>query len=218
MSILTIRYLQLFRVERYCNPMWKQKGENSYFGNSVERCYSSMWKQKGFTLLEVLTAVVILAGLIAIIVQISYGTRRRVKKTAQLEKISLLLESKMLDLKGNFQGTDVIKLPEEAEGFFKEDPEYSWFYRTQALSLPSSELILPLIGLPESSLNSQMVDIFKSVLSDTIVEIKLTVFYQPSKGRKKTQMSLSSYFINYEQAPSFILNQINQLIPKGVNL
>ena len=177
-----------------------------------------MKNPKGFSLLEVLTAVLILAGLIALIVEISYGTRRRIKKTIQLEKISLLLESKMLDLRGEFQGKYVIRLPEEGEGEFEEEPNYSWFYKTQALQLPESDLILSLIGFPENDLNSNVVDILKSVLSDTIVEIELTVSYQPPKGGGSTQLSLSSYFINYEQSPDFIFNELSKILPQGTNL
>ena len=178
-----------------------------------------MSKYKGFSLIEVLTAVLILAGLIGLIVQITYGTRNRIKKTVQLEKISLLLDSKMLELRGNFQGSNVVKLPEEGEGEFEENPNYSWAYKTQPIQLPDSDLILSLTELPDNSLSNQMVDIFKSVLSDTVIEIELTVFYEVPRTRGKSiQLSLSSYFINYEQAPDFVLNQMSQILSGGQNL
>ena len=67
-------------------------------------------------------------------------------------------------------------------------------------------------------MNTDMVNIFKSVLSDTIVETKLTVLYQPSRGGRPTQLSLSFYFVNYEQAPDFIFNQMNKMLPEGSRL
>lgn len=199
--------------------MWWQKqkisAKRNLAGLRSVGMFQNRGKKKGFSLLEVLTAVLILAGLVALIAQISYGSRRRIQKTAQLEKISLLLEAKMLELKGEFQGSAVVKLPEKGEGEFEQDSNYSWSYRTQTLELPTVDLILPLLGLPDSSLNRDMVEIFKSVLSDTIVEIELTVFYQPPKRGKGINLSLSSYFINYEQAPDFILNQISQIYQAG---
>jgi len=175
-----------------------------------------MSKNKGFSLIEVLTAVLLLAGFIALMTQITYGTRNRIKKTAQLEKISLLLESKMLELRGSYQGRDIINLPEEGEREFEEYPGHSWFYETQAINLPDSDLVLSLIGLDDNSLNKQMIDTFQSVLSNTIVELKLTVSYQIPKTRNKSiQLSLSSYFVNYEQAPDFVLNQMSQMLSSG---
>jgi len=173
----------------------------------------------GFSLIEVLTAVLLLAGFIALIVQISYGTRNRMQKTLQLEKISQLLESKMLELRGTYRGPDILKLPEEGEGVFEDHPDHSWIYKTQTIPLPDSDLILSLIGLPDNSLNQKVIDVFQSVLSNTIIEIELTVFYQIPKSRGKTvQLSLSSYFVNYEQAPDFVLNQMSGIVSAGGNL
>ena len=173
-----------------------------------------MLNQKAFSLIEILTAVLLLAGLIAIVVQISYGSNRRMKKTRQLEKMYQLLENKMLDLKGEYQGSSIVNLPENGEGEFEQDSNYTWSYETQAIQLPTQDVILSLIQLPDNQLNNRLVGIFKSILSDTIVELKLTVSYNPPRG-KSMQYSISSYFINYEEAPYFIFNQMTQIFSQG---
>ncbi|MBC6415859.1 MAG: prepilin-type N-terminal cleavage/methylation domain-containing protein [Bdellovibrionales bacterium] len=177
-----------------------------------------MLNQRAFSLIEVLTTVLLLAGLISLVVQISYGNSRRAKKTRHLEKMSQILENKMLDLKTEFQGPNIINLPASGEGEFEQEPYYTWFYETQKIPLPSEDIILSLIQIPQTQLNEQWVQSFKSILSDTVIELKLTVFYNPPKKEKSIELSLSSYFVNYEESPSFILNQIMKFIPKGSSL
>ena len=126
---------------KFINIFW------SFSKQVVKASLGLVKQQKAFTLLEVLTSVFIMASLIGLIVQISYGTRNRVKKSIQLERMSLLLENKMLELKGQYTGSNLVKLPKEEEGEFEDNPEYTWFYRTQPLQLPDSNLVISLIGI-----------------------------------------------------------------------
>ena len=176
-----------------------------------------IFNKKAFSLIEVLASIFLLAGLIAIVVQLSYGNNRRLKKASQLRKIASLLDLKMSDLKQEYKGKNIINLPPEDTAEFEDHKNYFWTYKTQSLQLPNSDIILSLLNLPDSQLNSQMLETFRAVLSDTVIELKLTVEY---RGNKKTEFSysLSSYFINYSEAPDFIVNQIKQIMPQGVSL
>ena len=169
--------------------------------------------QKGFSLIEVLAAVLLLAGLIALIVQLSYGNVRKLKKARRLDKSALLLERKMLLLEEEFKGKRVFKLPAEDKGEFEDEENWSWSYQTQPLELPPSRILLSIAGIPNNDLNLQMAETLTGVLSETVIELKLTVTYKPKKGKKLWQRSLVSYFVNYEDAPDFILKRISQLIP-----
>lgn len=172
---------------------------------------------KGFSLAEVLVSVLILAGLISIVVQISYGNTRRMKKSRQLEKIASLLELKMLDLEEEFKGRKITDLLEEDGGEFESEKGYSWSYKTQPLALPPGEVLLSLIQLPQSDLNIKMVNTLKNVLSGTVVELKLTVRYE-GKRERALSYSLVSYFVNYEDSPDFIYDEMKNLVPEGVGL
>ena len=176
-----------------------------------------IFNKKAFSLVEVLAAVFLLAGLIAIVIQLSYGNNRRLKKARQLRKIALLLELKMSELQQEYQGNNIFDLPSEAEGEFKEEENYFWSYTTQALQLPDKRLLLSLMKLPDNQLNSQMAETLRSVLSDTVIELKLTVEYRRQKA-DPFSYSLNAYFINYSEAPDFIVNQIQQLLPQGAVL
>lgn len=170
-------------------------------------------KIKGFSLIEVLASLLVLAGFMSIVVQLSYGNTRRMKKARQLEKAANLLEFKMLELEENFKGARIVELPVQDEGEFENEEDYSWTYETQPFSLPNPQMLLSLIQLPENDLNLKMAQTLNGVLSESVVELKLTVHYE---GRGKSfHYSLVSYFINYENAPDFIFSRISDFLPKS---
>ena len=173
---------------------------------------------KGFSLIEVLASILLLAGLISVIVQLSYGNTRRMKKARQLEKAADLLELKMLELEEEFKGGEIAeRFPSEQKGEFENEKNYFWTYKTQPLVLPHPRMLLSLIQLPENQLNMQMAKTLTGVLSETVVELKLTVHYE-GKREKNFSYSLVSYFINYEDAPDFIFNQVLEFLPAGAGL
>ena len=186
------------------------------FPKRGKKIFSPSAKKKGFSLIEVLASILLLAGLISFMAQISYGNVRRIKKARQLEKAASLLELKMAELKEEFKGSSVPKLPPENKGEFEEEENYFWSYETQALTLPSSEILLSLARIPENELHSKMAETLTDVLSQSVVELKLTVHYE-GKRNKNFSYSLISYFINYEDAPDFILNRVRELLPAGAD-
>lgn len=171
-------------------------------------------KTKGFSLIEVLTSILVLAGFISILVQLSYGNTRRMKKVKQMEKAAYLLEVKMLELEEKFK---MAKLPDQDTGEFENEKNYSWTYKTQALTLPDPQMFLSLISLPENELNIKISQTLTSVLSDSVTELKLTVHYTEKRG-SEFHYSLMSYFINYEEAPDLIFNRLGSLLPETPGL
>ena len=176
-----------------------------------------IFNKKAFSLIEVLASILVLAGLISLVVQLSYDNNRRLKKARQLRKMAMLLELKMSDLKQEYKGKNIVNLPSEDKAEFEDNKNYFWSYTTQALQLPDKDLILSIMNLPNNQLNNQMVETLSSVLSDTVMELKLTVEY---RGKKKTEYrySLKSYFVNYSEAPDSIASQLQNMLPSGVGL
>lgn len=174
--------------------------------------------KRGFSLIEVLVAMLVLAGFISIVVQLSYGNTRRIKKARQLEKAANLLEFKMLELEESFKGKKIVRLPDQGEGKFENEEDYFWSYETQPLVLPHPRMLLSLIRLPENELNMKMAQILASILSQSVVELKLTVRYEGKRG-KAFHHTLVSYFVNYIDTPDYIAAQVSSFlseVPAGL--
>ena len=154
---------------------------------------------KGFTLIEVLAAVAVLAGLMAVAVFSWSGNFRRLKKSKDLSEISFLLEQKMSELEAQYKN-EIDSLLEKGEGEFFENPNYSWSYQTRPLALPDTLTWLSIQGLPQNDMNISVTEALKDILSNSVIELKLTVHLtKTGKGH-----SLTTYFINYENVPSMV--------------
>ena len=180
-------------------------------------CIYRKKKIRGFSLIEVLVAILLLAGMISVVVQLSYNNTRRMKKTAQIEKAASLLEQKMQELEEEFKGKKLADLPLQNKGEFDNEKSYSWAYKTQSLQWPQPDRLLSLIQIPEDEWSLKLAHTLTEVLSKSVVELKLTVYYQKNK-KQITQYSLVSYMINYEDAPDFIFYHLRNLLPSGLNL
>lgn len=170
-------------------------------------------KKQGFTLIEVLGSIFILSILIAVSSQVSYGNFKKAQKAKILETSTRLLQIKMSELEAEYKGDDIILLPNEERGEFEQEQNYTWEYGTQKLQMPPGSILLSMQGLLPTKTNIQVIKIIKQVLSSTVIELKLTVTY--TKGKRSSNYSLVSYFINYRIVPVEVRGLISQFIPAG---
>ena len=171
--------------------------------------------RNGFTLIEVLSALVILAGFTALVTRMTYGNYQRLQKSQRMEKAAVLLERKMSEIEAEYKNQNIINLPEEDKGIFEEEKDFVWSYETRPLMIPKTLTLLALQKIPQNEINRKIAGLIREVLSETVVELKLKVTYQ--KGKRSVDYSLVSYFVNYEDAPEYIRQSISSLIPKGLS-
>ena len=153
-------------------------------------------KNSGFTLIEVLVALVILTGSMIIISNIWSGNKRRVNKISDYHKIVQLMEQKISELEFEWQRKNFSSIPKEEKGTFNEEKYFSWSVKTKSLILPNP---VELMNLAEQSqeIVTQVAEITTQFLSEAILEAKLTIHYK--RGDLKSDYSLTTYIIDHHK-------------------
>jgi len=159
---------------------------------------------KGFTLLETLIAMIILATGIMLLASSWGASTSRLRKTQVNVEISALLERKIAEIESEYRGKSLDTIPEEKEDDFGSDfPDYSWKLESQELPMPdlSSSLAAKEGVTPDMS---SMVKQLTEHIAKSVKEVKVTIIYKPKgKSNKKPLIySATTFFIDYDKVPS----------------
>ena len=166
--------------------------------------------KKGFTLIEVVASMALLAVLLTLTSLAWSNAFRRIQKSRHIKQAAILLEEKMTELEALYKMDAALPIPEKEEGGFPENEHFTWQYETRPFTLPDAAVLLKLQQLPQNDMNTKITQILRDILSESITELKLTVIL-----KEQTKYSLSSYFINYGEAPSKVLSALTQILPTG---
>jgi general secretion pathway protein I len=151
----------------------------------------------GFTLIEVMIAMFILAGGILVISNAWSGNFMRMRKSALFNDVATLLERKMLETEAKYKLKQLAEIPDAEEGDFGSDfPQYHWRMKSHDLKLP--DLTPLLIGQQEGA-DEMLIGMVKQVtefLSQAIKEVQVTVFVKARTG-KELQFSAVQYFMDF---------------------
>lgn len=154
---------------------------------------------RGFTLLETLIAIGLLATALLMLAQSWSGSFVKLRKTQENFTMAALLERKMMEVNLEYKDKTLDEIPDEKEDEFSEDfPQYKWELKSQKLELPSMTDLL--MSQQENGADVQLLAVFNKfgeTLGKAIKEVKITVTFTPSSG-KPVQKSATMYFINYE--------------------
>ena len=156
-------------------------------------------KKKGFTLIEILIALVILAGSTIIISRIWSGNTKRVQKISNYHKIAELMEKKMAELEFAWRKQNFDSIPREDKGDFEGEKHFSWSVKTQALTLPNPQSLMNLVG-QRDSMTIQVSQVITQFLSQAIIEAKLTIHYK--KDSLESAYSLTTYIVDHKKKHS----------------
>lgn len=157
-----------------------------------------MKRERGFTLLEVMVALVIVSGVILALANSWSGSFMRIRKSALNNDVATLLERKMIEIEAKYKDKMIGEIPEEATGDFGSDvPNYRWELKSRDLELP--DLTAVLVG-QEGGADEMLITMIKQTtefLSQSIKEVKISVFAKV-KGKEK-EYSAVQYFIDYNK-------------------
>jgi len=153
---------------------------------------------KGFTLLETLIAVVILASGILLLTSSWSGSFARIRKTQLNQDVAALLERKMAEIDLEYRGKAIDTIPEEKEDDFgTEYPQYRWKLVSRDFQAPNLSSILM---SQEGGANEMLMMVIQQLtehLSKTIKEVKVSVIY--SGGKKPLEYSVVTYYVDYNK-------------------
>jgi general secretion pathway protein I len=152
---------------------------------------------KGFTILEVVIAMIILAGALTVLTSSWGGAFMRVKKAQRYFEASSLLERKMVEVDLEFRGKPLESIPESKEGQFDGVDDFTWKMTSKKLEIPDFSGTL---SAREGGVDEMTMTIVKQMteaISKSIKEVTVTVLY--NVGKKPTEYSVTTYFVDYNK-------------------
>lgn len=154
-------------------------------------------RQKGFTLLEVLIAMVILSAGVMLLAQSWSSSYNRIKKTQRNVEIASLLERKLAEIDMKYRGKSVESIPESEGDEFEGFPEYSWKLQSKKFELPD---LTPMLIGRDGGVDQMMMTLMKQFsehLSNSIKEVKVTIIFKNKD--KEFEYSATLVFVDYDK-------------------
>lgn len=161
----------------------------------IQNCKKS---QKGFSLLEVLIAMLILSSGVVLLVTSWGSSYSKLKKTQVQFEMAALLERKMMEIDIEYRGKPLDSIDEEqSDDFGDEYPQYAWRMESKKLEIPD---LSPLFTSVSGGASGELLDIVKKLsdqLSKSVKEVKVSVIYRTKP--KDVEYSVTTYFVDYDQ-------------------
>ncbi len=160
----------------------------------------SLSSQRGFSLIEVLVALSVIAGALLVVSMAWSTSHLRMKKMKMNYQVASLLDLKVAELERKYKN-EITLLPEEDEGDFNdistEYKDYTWKMVSKKFELPD---LTPILAQQQQNANpmlamviEQMTDFF----NQSVKELTVTVVYKQKKNT--VQFSASTFLIDYSQ-------------------
>ncbi|MCB0414315.1 MAG: type II secretion system protein [Bdellovibrionales bacterium] len=161
---------------------------------------------KGFTLIEVMLAVAIIAG-VAVTLTIAWNNNFSRHRKAKMNNIAaILLQQKITEYELKFKGEKLERIPEEESGDFGEEyPQYRWQFKSQDFEMPD---LKPLLVTEDGSADETVLTIvgqMQEYFNKSIKEAEVTVIFKNKSGRERN-FSVPFYFVDYDQDVSALKN------------
>ena len=164
-----------------------------------------MKNARGFTLVETLLALSIMATALILLTQSWSGAFNSVRKTQHNFEVAALLERKMIEIDMLYRGKSVESIPDEqAEDFGEEFPQYSWKLKSKKFEFPDLSGILTAREGGADQMTMSLIKQLGEGISKAIKEVTVTVIYNPENSKKKPlEYSITTYYVDYDKEMSF---------------
>lgn len=155
---------------------------------------------KGFTLLEVVIALGIMASVMMLLTSGWRGNYNRMNKIKFRTQAAQLLQMKMSEIEVMYKNNPQ-RLPQEKQTGEFEEPEfknYTWELESQPFKMPDLKDLLSL-GEQSDQLTQSLASQIQQHFEATIFEVKVTLVYKSPLAKKPLKSSVSTLFIDYNR-------------------
>ncbi len=152
---------------------------------------------RGFTLLEVLVALIITVAAAFLLSTAWSGNLARVRKTTMYNNVAQLLQRKIAEINAENstkQFSELIDVHKEGD-FGKQYPQYSWSFKTQKLTPPDLGGILASQKGGANQMLLTMLSKMQQIMHQSILEATVTVYVK--MRNKEFPYSVTYYIVNY---------------------
>ena len=156
-------------------------------------------KAAGFTLIEVLVAMVIMSGGVMVLANSWSGNYMRIRNSRVNNTMGMLLERKMTEVgvKNTDKPFDQIA-DDDAGDFGTKYPGYRWEMKSKKFEMPdmSSALISREGGADQMLLT--MITTVQNFIKEAVKEVSVTVIYKSRVGRE-IKNTVTTYIVDYSK-------------------
>lgn len=153
----------------------------------------------GFTLLEVVLALVVMASGLFILTNSWSSTYSRLRKTQVQVQIASLLERKVAEIEREYKNKSLESIPEEKEdNFGSELPQYSWQMKSKKFEMPNLSALLTAQPGGADPVLMGLMDTYTEFLGKSIKEINISVIFK--EGKKPIVANVTIYMIDYNKS------------------
>lgn len=167
-----------------------------------------MKNTKGFTLLEVVIALGIMASVMVLLTSGWRGNFNRVKKIKYRTQAAYLLQQKMTEVENLYRERPAQMPTDKQKGTFEGDKfkNFSWEWESKEFEMPDLKRLLAANGQQDEmaqNIASQMQNYFER----SIFEVKVTLLYKSALKAEPIKTSVSTIFVDYNQTLNIGIGQ-----------
>ena len=156
-------------------------------------------RRNGFSLVEVLVAMMILSGALILIANSWTGNAQRLEKARVNNTLALLLQQKMTEIEIEFRDKSIDEIDEEKAGEFEKFPQFKWQMKSQKMEFPDMSSALTSRKGGADELLIQMVKAVAEYINKSVKEVTVTVLYKRNAKSREIKNSITTYFVDYSK-------------------
>ncbi len=157
-----------------------------------------MKSARGFTLIEVLIAMMITLGATMVVANAWSGNINRLEKARINDTTATLLQRKMTEVELQYQEKPVAEIPEEDSGDFGAAyPQYKWQLKSKEFEMPNvADSLINREGGADQML-IQIMTQMTELMGKAVKEVSVTIVYTDKRNKAELKNTVATYFIDY---------------------